>query len=275
MILPFFYSHVVFCNSEFSCNGAIEPKNVLSFIPLLAATFLFFFKLRVFDEIKDFDHDSFFNSQRPLPRGLITADSALTMVLLLILLEIVILSFYGLWALIAMVITVAYSFLMYKEFFCGNWLRSHITTYAVTHTLIIILFSTTIFLAFLDISPAFLPSNFIIFSIASWFIFNIFELGRKTFANNEEVAGVNSYSKRFGTTGAVLLVILMALAGVFLYVSIIDVVALFVILLLLLVSTGVLFIVLDNQNLAKFYRKFTSLYVIFSYAIIIVSILYF
>jgi 4-hydroxybenzoate polyprenyltransferase len=54
------------------------------------------------------------------------------------------------------------------------------------------------------------PLPFVLFILADWMVFNVFEFGRKTFGREEEQAGVDSYSKRFGPTGAVAVTVAMA-----------------------------------------------------------------
>ena len=97
----------------------------------------FFFRLRLFDElIKDYETDLKINPSRPLARGLLTQKQVWQCVLGLMIFEIALSAWIGWHALSGFLIAIGYSLLMYKEFFIGDWLRKHLTTYAVTHTFV-------------------------------------------------------------------------------------------------------------------------------------------
>jgi 4-hydroxybenzoate polyprenyltransferase len=58
----------------------------------------------------------------------------------------------------------------------------------------------------------------LLFALGNWFVFNVFEFGRKTFGKEEERAGVDSYSARLNPWGAVaLLMVNVVLAWVCFY----------------------------------------------------------
>jgi len=152
-------------------------------------------------------------------------------------------------------------------------LHAHLTVYAVTHTFVVIFLSTAIFSALLNKSLTNLSPDLLYFSFGGWFLFNIFEFGRKTFARQEEKEGVNSYSKIFGRFGAVLLVLTMAtLSIVFINRATTSAVNSGLLFLWLGVTAvaGFLYAILDRPHLAKIYRFVTSLYIIFTYGTIII-----
>lgn len=211
-------------NVIFAARGSIFiPPWIFSgllFVPVL----FFFFRLRLFDEIKDYETDLKINPHRPLARGLLTVENVKETLSFIIPIELALI--YAItksWLAVGVyAVPVVYSFLMYKEFFMGNFLRPHLTTYAVLHTFVsgilalalsaianIRLFHST----GLDVLT---NPGFLLVALMNWFYFNYFEFARKTFAASEERPNVASYSNIFGPQGAVLLslsqVILAAVA---------------------------------------------------------------
>lgn len=108
---------------------------------------LFLFHLRVMDDVKDADHDRIHETDRPVPRGLVSEREldVLTVVLLLVELPIFaqiagglefggsIATAVGANALVAWAIAAAYSVLMRVEFFAGEFLDRHVLTFATSH----------------------------------------------------------------------------------------------------------------------------------------------
>lgn len=275
MIIVFLGAHHTFYRNFIHQEKAYNLQEILHLIPLAFAVFLLFFRLRLFDEIKDSETDAKHHPERPLPRGLLTKNEVLRAIYIIIPLEILLFGFYGLWALLSALVATSYSLVMYKEFFVKKWLRSHLTTYAVTHTFIVVFISITIFAALFNTFTKILL-DLVSFSLTGWFLFNIFEFGRKTYALQEEKESVNSYSKIFGKFGAVLIVMLMAILSI-VFIERVNVFANYRILFLwagLLGISGLLYIALDRTYFAKLYRASTSLYVIITYATIIILQLY-
>ncbi len=276
MIFVFLSSHYVLYLNFFKQKATFHFHDILYFTPLVLAVFIFFFKLRLFDEVKDFDLDRIHNPERPLPRGLLCKSDVLRVALIISILEIVLLAFYGLWALVSMTIVIGYSLLMYKEFFIKKWLRSHLTTYAVTHTFIIVLISITIFIALMSRSITVIPANLIYFSFAGWFLFNIFEFGRKTFASEEEKKDIKTYSKSFGRLGATILVMTMSLLSILLIGrAMASVDSRFLFFWLCSIGlVGLIYVISDRPYIARLYRIATSLYIILTYGTVTIMQLY-
>jgi 4-hydroxybenzoate polyprenyltransferase len=172
---------------------------------VLLVTLFFFFRLRCFDEIKDLDGDRLVNPTRPLARGLLTVPAVGRMIAVLTVLELLLAAGLGVGALLAHGIAVAYSFLMYCEFFIGRWLRPRLTLYAVTHTAVSILLGYSIAVQAAARPLTALPWPLLLFGPVNWMLFNVFEFARKTYAPQEERTGVETYSSLYGPWGAVLL----------------------------------------------------------------------
>ena len=190
---------------------ASESTSFIRGIPLLVGTTLFFFKLRLYDEIKDYDTDCAINPTRPLPRGLLKHKHLYRMILACIFLEMILFSTLGIGPLLGITIAIIYSLFMYKEFFIGDLIRPHLTTYAMSHTIVTVLLGIAIMSGVRNTVPWELTGNDLWFVFNNWFMFNIFEFGRKTFLTTEERENVESYSLIFSRYGAVLLVISQAL----------------------------------------------------------------
>ena len=168
----------------------------------LGIIFLIFFHLRIFDEIKDCAHDKKVNPTRPLARGLISLGQAKGMAIVLIAGELA-LSFQMGWAALwAMAMVICYSFMMYKEFFIGAWLRPRLATYALAHTLVSCAMACFIFAGMTGRYFWQAPGIFILFIFVNWMLFNIFEFGRKIFGPEEEHSPEDSYSNRLGPVRA-------------------------------------------------------------------------
>ena len=260
---------------DFLNQGAIfNFFGILNLLPLAVATSLFFFKLRLLDEVKDVESDALHHPERPLPRGILSKNEVIRTAFMLMVAEIILFGFYGFWAFLSALIVVSYSLVMYKEFFIKKWLRAHLTTYAVSHTFVVVLISVTIFVSLLGKPLSEIPKEFIYFSFAGWFLFNIFEFGRKTFAKGEEKKGVDSYSKIFGKLGAVFLVLTMALlSNLLLGKTGASVIGILFLPVALVGIVGLLYAATENLHFAKAFRSLTSLYIILAYGIVTLSVM--
>lgn len=102
-----------------------------------AALFLFFLRLRLFDEFKDAEHDAMHYPSRPVPRGLIKLQELRTVIWFLIAGELGISALGGRVSSFLFLASLLYSLLMWKEFFVRTWLREHFTLYVVSHELLV------------------------------------------------------------------------------------------------------------------------------------------
>ena len=182
--------HIPFILVFFSCcylvgnnlNYGYFYFNVINLSVSLITVILIFLHLRIFDEIKDLDKDRIIHPNRPLVRGLIKLKHAKIFVTIIILIEILLNSFFNLKAIISLILVISYSFLMYKEFFVKFWITKKVVLYAFLHAIIMILIPIYIYLA--NFSE--LKFEYLLFSVCNWFISNIFEFSRKMFLDNEE-----------------------------------------------------------------------------------------
>ena len=174
--------------------------------PALAAfglTLLFFFLLRVADEFKDLEKDRQYRPERPVPRGLVSlrelgiagvGAGGLQLALATWVDATVLLVLLGAWV---------YFGLMCVEFFVPDWLDRHSGVYMLSHMLImpaIALLASACDWAAAGADP---PLTFVWFLGASFFGGLVFEIGRKLRAPEGERTGVETYSKEWGRTRAV------------------------------------------------------------------------
>jgi len=214
-------SHLVmiglFVMAHLRVSGSALPPQQIGLIG--AGVLAFFFKLRLYDELKDFELDCQINPTRPLARGLLQQTEVRAGILFCILLELACFGAAGWNGLCAISWAIGYSLLMYNEFFIRERIRDLLTTYALSHTIVCSLLSLAVLCAASGALPWELPADLLRFSLACWFIFNVFEFGRKTFAESEERKDVDSYSKVWGRPGAVLLLLSMTVAADYLLLS--------------------------------------------------------
>ena len=275
MILVFIIAHILVARE--STNLSATPMN---FIVLLIGVIAFYFKLRLYDEVKDYDLDVVINKSRPLPRGLLNHKDMYRGMVVCIFIEAVCFALMGIESFISIIITILYSLLMYKEFFIAEKIRPYLTTYALVHTIVTILLSFAIFsfLTKLTILQVIQTSTFLSFAMANWLLFNIFEFGRKTFASSEERPNVDTYSSIFGRRGATILVASQAVITYYLATTlkgVNDTVLFWGLgsLLILLSLLSIHYILKNNPTTAKRFRLFSSVYIIVYYLILILSYL--
>lgn len=163
---------------------------------------LFFFHLRVFDEHKDFAEDSRHHLGRLLQRGVITLGELRRAGVVAVCLQAICAALLGPAAFAAWGTAFLFSLLMLKEFFIGRWLRRHFLLYATLHMLVMPLLALMIFSFTTGCSPLDAPGWFALYSLVGFFVTFNWEVSRKIRAPEEEVEGLDSYTKTFGVYGA-------------------------------------------------------------------------
>ncbi len=273
MILVFVGAHILVLNPVRSIFASS-----LNEIFLVIGVVAFYFKLRLYDEVKDYELDVVINKSRPLPRGLLTHKDMYRGMFACIVIELICFSIMGLNSFVTALIAVIYSLVMYKEFFIPEKIRPHLTTYALIHTVVTTLLSFAIF-SFLSQQSLFnllTEPTLVSFALANWLLFNIFEFGRKTFATSEERENVDTYSSLFGRVGAVMLVVSQAAVAHYLALTLSGVNQGFLLwgFLILLLTLGFIsmnYILKNTPKAAKFFRMYSSVYIILFYLLLIFS----
>lgn len=266
MMALFIASYVIGCDFLGELNASVTQITLMSLFVLL-----FFLKLRFYDEIKDYETDLVINPTRPLPRGLLSLYDIKRGIEWAILFEITILFALGTQTLFIGLVTIGYSLLMYREFFIGEKIRPHLTTYAMSHTFVTIFLSFTMMSALTERWVWSLPFDLIKFSLIAWPLFNIFEFGRKTYQPSEEREGVPTYSNIWTKPGAFALVMVQAVVVGALILATKIGQSTFIqnsslISISLLCFVGICYILSNSTLWGKVYRAFSSFYIILIYA---------
>lgn len=206
LLIISYYSSNQFLARVLTTPGAPMQYTARSLLGALTLLF-FFFHLRVFDEHKDFEEDARFHPQRVLQRGVITLADLRVLAALCIVGELTLAAIAGSAALAGLAIAFVFSVLMLKEFFAKRWLKTHFLVYATSHMLLMPLLSLMVFSFATGRMPWHAPGIFWVYAFVGFFVtFNV-EVSRKIRAPEDEIAGLDSYSKIFGTYGAAWLVL--------------------------------------------------------------------
>lgn len=173
------------------------------------AVISFFFRLRVFDEMKDFKMDVINHPQRVLQSGRINLKTLQFIAFLGIIIEIIFIYKAGRASQLTWFIALTYSILMRFEFFIPKLLNKNLLVYAISHMVIMPLIIIWIWSS----HQATLVLNFellylLLLSLLSGFAF---EIARKTHSIEAERETVDSYSKQLGLLNAQLLIIALAI----------------------------------------------------------------
>ncbi len=173
------------------------------------AVISFFFRLRVFDEIKDYEIDTLNHPHRVLQSGKVSLEQLKTIALAGAVAELSWSTWMGMDVLAAWLLAVGYSLLMRYEFFVGKWLKKRLLVYAFSHMLIMPFIIAWVWLAFSNVWDV----DFFLLAALSLLAGFSFEIARKIHAPQAERPTVDSYSKAIGYRFSIILVLLLLLAG--------------------------------------------------------------
>jgi 4-hydroxybenzoate polyprenyltransferase len=262
---------VLFFLAHYLITEKTEPISYVKVLLLLVGVSVFLFKLRLFDEIKDFEYDSVAYPTRPLPRGAIFHEDIYWGIALLTFFEYLLFNAFGTASLFAIFIADTYSLLMFKEFFARKWIRPKLILYAITHTFVVGLLSLSIFSA-LTAKPIWgLDCSAYVFSAISWLLFNVYEFGRKSFIPEEENIKADSYSKNYGRPIASLLVTINVVVVIPLANTILSSMTFLYILTLIFFTLSILFAVFNRKPFGKLFRAGSFLFIFTFYLIVIIA----
>ena len=128
----------------FSSSGVLYTAKSFQLFTVIAFStviFLFLFRIRLFDEIKDYKFDSIHYSHRPVQRGLISLKEIKLLISIIIILEIILQIFLGKLALTIYLFLFFYHFLMYKNFFINKFEKKSFFLYILSHQLIFLFYA--------------------------------------------------------------------------------------------------------------------------------------
>lgn len=183
-------------------GGAVHPDERLSlswrFPAGCAALLLMFFHLRVIDEHKDYEQDRLVHPRRVLSRGLVTLSQLRLAGATAVLLELGLSLLLGWPALAMCLVLLGLSWLIYKEFYAGEWLNRHLLANAFLHLLVMPVYSLYVFAAAVGRFPWSAPGAMLLYAWVSYGVGLAYELARKTRAPGDERPGLITYSAVLG-----------------------------------------------------------------------------
>ncbi len=170
----------------------------------MVAVISFFFRLRVFDEIKYYALDAVNHPHRVLQSGRVSLKQLLNLSLAGAILELT-WSMMGIPTLVCWLLAVLYSLLMRYEFFVSCYLKKRLVLYALTHMLIMPFIIWWIWSAYV---PDF-GITYHLFLLAALSLLGgfSFEMARKLHAPEAEKELIDSYSKSLGYSKAIFTVL--------------------------------------------------------------------
>lgn len=188
--------------------------NVDATIMAFAALFLFLFRLRLFDEFKDYEHDVQYYPHRPIARGFILLKELRPLVFITILLETIIAVNMGIWVTLLYVLALTYSLLMFKEFFARDWLRKHFTTYIISHEILLV---PLLFYVYALNGFSLWNLGDLFFWVLTLFLGSqlfLLEVTRKVRPKHKEIESRDTYTAQYGIAGASVLILFLAILSV-------------------------------------------------------------
>ncbi len=177
--------------------------NAMVFLTAFVVLFLFFLQLRIADEFKDQENDARYRPERPVPRGLVRLSELKRFAMIAAGIQFAMCSFLNPPLVVLLIAVWAYMALMTVEFFAPTWLKARPFAYLCSHMLImplIDLFASATDWLSVSRTP---PQGLIWFLAVSFFNGVVIEIGRKTWAPEQERNGVESYSADWGICTAI------------------------------------------------------------------------
>lgn len=243
----------------------------------IIATISFFFRLRVFDEIKDFKIDAINHPGRVLQSGRVSIRQLITISVVLSIFEISWSILCGFPTLLCWLIALAYSLLMRYEFFIGDFLKKRLIIYACTHMLVMPLIILWIWSGFYE--EGLQHSALYILAALSLTGGFSFEIARKIHVANAESPTVDSYSKSMGFWPAIICVLTLLFVGILIQSYLLYLIKsriwAYLIIIALYTATCIVYASLKKQALEKKLRLaeiLVSLFMLLSYLSIIFEI---
>ena len=203
-----FYSSNQFLAHALSAPGEPMQYDLSSLVGAVVVLGVFL-HLRIFDDHKDYRDDCQHYPDRVLQRGIVTLRDLKVLLAVVVGVEFFLAAMRGPGAVSSMLLVMGFSLLMFKEFFAREWLRKRFLLYASTHMLIVPLLAILVFSFATGRYFWEAPGWYWQYSLVGFCVAFNWEVSRKIRAPEEEVEGIDTYTKRFGTYGAAYLVLVI------------------------------------------------------------------
>lgn len=178
---------------------AVMPLEITWRFPAGCVVLLFmFFHMRVIDEFKDFERDRVVHPHRVLSRGLVTLKQLGRVGMFVVAVELILSYLFGTSALFMCIVILAFSWLIYKEFYIGEVLENHLLLNAFLHLIIMPMYSLYVFTVVADTFPWHASLPVLLYAWVSYGVGFAYELARKTRVPSDERPGLITYSSVMG-----------------------------------------------------------------------------
>lgn len=164
-------------------------------------TLLFFFQLRVLDEVKDGEDDRRFRPERPIPRGLVTLRLIVGIGVATVPIAVVACAAVDVRLLGLLALVWGWMALMAAEFFAPAWLKARPFLYMGSHMLVMPAMDLLV-TGFEWVPQGHAPDGLWLFLLLSFTNGCVLEIGRKLWAPANEREGVETYSGLLGAARA-------------------------------------------------------------------------
>lgn len=160
-----------------------------------------FFQMRVCDEYKDLEDDKTYRPERPIPRGLVTLEEVILLGLFTIPIALLSAWAWHITVLYLLGLTWLWLAFMTIEFGAPVWLKSKPILYLISHMAIMPIID--LLLTSVEWGPNSNPSPHLwVFLLLSFVNGCVLEIGRKLWAPENEIEGVDTYSALWGVKNA-------------------------------------------------------------------------
>ncbi|WP_199192695.1 UbiA family prenyltransferase [Allosphingosinicella deserti] len=180
------------------------PPDWPTYAAAFLVTLLFFFQLRVLDEIKDEEDDRRYRPERPIPRGLVTLRLIVGLGIASAPIAAIACAAIDPRILILLLLVWGWMLLMAFEFFAPAWLKARPFAYMISHMLIMPAIDLLV-TGFEWMPRGGAPAALGLFLLLSFANGCVLEIGRKLWAPENERLGVETYSALLGPRRAGLL----------------------------------------------------------------------
>ncbi|MBU2981682.1 UbiA family prenyltransferase [Lentibacter algarum] len=196
----------VFSAASLTVSAELSGRDLPSYGAYIAGfivALMLFFQMRVCDEYKDLEDDTRYRPERPIPRGLVSLRQIITLGLASLPI-----AAFATWtwhppALWLLALVWAWLAAMTAEFGAPEWLKARPVLYLLSHMLIMPLID--LLLTGFEWLPAGSAANGLWLFLALSFVNGcVLEIGRKLWAPEAEITGVDTYSRLWGPRKAAL-----------------------------------------------------------------------
>ncbi|MBO9712284.1 UbiA family prenyltransferase [Sphingomonas sp.] len=177
------------------------PPGWHAYAAAFLVTLLFFFQLRVLDEIKDGEDDARYRPERPIPRGLVSLRLIVGLGIATVPVQTLACALVDLRLLVLLALVWGWMALMGVEFFVPEWLKARPFAYLVSHMLVMPGIDL-ILTGFEWVPHGRAPHALLLFLALSFTNGCVLEIGRKLWAPANEREGVETYSALLGPAQA-------------------------------------------------------------------------